>query len=101
VALDLVYLPGADADLDRIYHWLAPHAGAADALAYLNRIEAACQRLTEFPRRGSPHAQLGPGLRSIPFERRATIYYRLAGPAVEIVRILHRGLDAGREFQAG
>ena len=99
MALELFYLPRADADLDRIYHWLAPRSGPSDALAYLGRIEAACQRLTDFPRRGSPHDKLQPALRSIAFERRAAIYYRVAGSAVEIVRILHRGLDADREFK--
>lgn len=98
MALDLVYLHGADADLDLIYHWLAPRSGAAIALAYVGRIEAACQRLTDFPRRGSPHEELEPGLRSIPFERRATIYYRVTDSAVEIVHILHAGRDADREF---
>jgi toxin ParE1/3/4 len=99
VALDLVYLPRADADLDRIYHWLAPRGGASGALAYVDRIEAACQRLTDFPRRGSPHDELEPGLRSITFERRATIYYRVTESVVAVVRILHRGLDANREFK--
>jgi toxin ParE1/3/4 len=98
VALDLVYLPGADADLDRIYHWLAPRSGAAIAFTYVGRIEAACQRLTDFPQRGSPHDELEPGLRSIPFERRATIYYRATDSTVEIVHILHRGRDPDREF---
>jgi toxin ParE1/3/4 len=98
VGFDLVYLPRADADLDRIYHWLAPRAGAAVALAYVARIEAACQRLTDFPRRGSPREELKHGIRTVPFERRATIYYRVTETAVEIARILHRGLDAKREF---
>ncbi len=97
---DLVYLPGADADLDRIYHWLAPRSGAATALAYVGRIEAACQRLSDFPRRGSPHDALEPGLRSVPFQRRATIYYRVTESAVEIVCILYAGLDADREFRS-
>jgi toxin ParE1/3/4 len=99
VVRDLVYLPGADADLDRIYHWLAPRSGAATALAYIGRIETACRRLTDFSHRGSPQGELEPGLRSIAFERRATIYYRVTDAAVEIVRILHRGLDADREFR--
>jgi hypothetical protein len=39
-------------------------------------------------------------LRSIPFERRATIYYRAVGNAVEVIRILYRGRDADREFRS-
>lgn len=99
MGFDLVYLPGADADLDRIYHWLAPSAGATVALAYVARIESTCQRLTDFPRRGSPRDELELGIRTVPFERRATIYYRVTETAVEIARILHRGLDADREFK--
>ena len=54
-----------------------------------------------FPNRGSPHSALEPGLRSVAFERRATIYYRVAGATDEIVRILHAGRDAGRGFGGG
>jgi toxin ParE1/3/4 len=100
VALDLVYLPGADADLNLLYHWLAPRCGPDIALAYVGRIERACHRLTDFPHRGSPHDELEPRLRSVPFERQATIYYRVTDSAVEIVRILHAGRDADREFNA-
>jgi len=99
VAVELDYRPEARADLASIYAWLADRSDAAAAFAYVSRIEAACQRLIEFPRRGSPHDPLEPGLRSVPFERRATIYYRVTESAVEIVRVLYAGLDADREFK--
>jgi toxin ParE1/3/4 len=41
---------------------------------------------------------LAPGLRSIPFERRATIYYRAVDDAVEVVRILYAGRDRDQVF---
>ena len=100
MALDLVYLESADADLAEIYDWLAARADASSAFAYVSRIEEACGGLTDFPRRGPPHDDLAPGLRSIPFGRRATIYYRVTERAVEIVRILYAGRDADREFDA-
>lgn len=98
MALDLVYLESADADLAEIYHWLAARSDASSAFAYVSRIEEACGGLSDFPRRGSPHEDLAPGLRSIPFERRATIYYRVTGRSVEIVRILYAGRDPARVF---
>lgn len=98
--LDLVYLPSAEADLASIYDWLAGVSSPDRAFGYVGRIQAACRSLTDFPHRGSPRDELEPGLRSIPFERRAAIYYRVAGETVEIVRILHAGRDSHREFRA-
>lgn len=54
--------------------------------------------MTYFPRRGTPRDEIMPGLRSIPFERRATIFYRVGEEEVEIVHILYRGRDIERAF---
>lgn len=97
---ELDYLPGAKDDLALIYGWLAERAGSQGAFAYIGRIHSACLSLRDFPNRGSPRDDLKDGLRSIPFERRATIYYRVAGATVEILRVLYAGRDPKREFDA-
>lgn len=98
VALEIVYLPGAEADLLSIYDWLAGRSDPSHAVGYIDRIQTTCEGLAYFASRGTPHDELEVGLRSIPFERRATIYYRVSDEAVEIVRILYAGQDSQRAF---
>jgi len=83
VALELIYQPAARADLDSLYDWIAQAADSHTAFGYIGRIQGACRALLNFPGRGTPHNELALGLRSIPFERRATIYYRVTDEAVE------------------
>ena len=48
---------------------------------------------THFPERGTRRDDLGSGLRTVGFERRATIVFRVEKDAVDIVRILYGGRD--------
>jgi toxin ParE1/3/4 len=98
VAAEVVYLATAEADLASIYDWLSEVSEPSHAFAYIDRIQTACEALADFPGRGAPRDDLDPGLRSIVFRRRATIYYRAGPAAVEIVRVLYAGRDAGRAF---
>ena len=99
MAFEVRLLPEAEGDLFEIYLYVAEHGGAERADAYDRRIRSACHKLADFPNRGTPRDALKPALRSVAFERRATIYYRVAAQdIVEIVRILHRGLDADGRF---
>lgn len=67
----------------------------AVADAYIDRIEAACLALEQFPMRGTLREDIGPGLRILGFERRVSILFRVRKAAVEIVRILYGGRDYG------
>lgn len=89
----------AIADLKEIADWIGDRADEDIGEAYVRRIEAYCHRLTHFPNRGSPQDDLEPGLRSIVFEGRATIYYRVEGRTVRVIRILGAGRDPAREFK--
>jgi toxin ParE1/3/4 len=88
-------------DLFEIWLHIARDSGGERADAVEARLRRSCLKLTEFPRRGTPHDELEPGLRTIPFERRATIAYRVVGRTVEITRIYYAGRDPGREFGRG
>jgi toxin ParE1/3/4 len=79
------------ADLDRIADWVAAGAGAQVALAYLDRIEASCASLADFPHRGTPRDDLGADVRTISFEGRATIAYRVEPERVLILGVFHAG----------
>lgn len=98
MSFELVYLPTAEADLNAIDDWIAARAGPQTSFDYVSRIQMTCRNLNDFPGRGTPRDDLAPGLRGIPFRRRATIYYRVTDRPVEVVRVLHAGRDALRAF---
>lgn len=91
--------PDARADLKSIFDWVEQAAGPEQALAYVERIRAHYLGLGDFPNRGTDRSDLVPGLRTLAFERRATIAYRVEADAVVILRILHKGRDLGRAYQ--
>jgi len=92
--------PRAAEDLAAIAEWIEAAAGPDIANAYLNRLQAACAELSNFPSRGTPRDDLASGVRTIPFGRRATIAYRVTADTITILRILHRGRDLGAAFQS-
>jgi toxin ParE1/3/4 len=53
--------------------------------------------LATFPKRGTRRGDIAPGLRTIGFERRVTIAFRVLEGVVEIVTIAY----AGRDFENG
>ena len=92
----LVFRPLARQDLVDLCDFIATDAGAAIALGYVDRIEAACLALTRFPERGTRRDEIRPGLRSIGFERRATILFEVRPEEILIVRIAYGGRDLDR-----
>jgi toxin ParE1/3/4 len=92
---------GALADLKSIYDYVALNADHDVADSFVSRIEAACDRLTLFPNRGTPRDDILPGLRSISFEKRTTIFYSVNGDEVVIIHVLHGGRDIGLAFGLG
>jgi toxin ParE1/3/4 len=95
VALEVVFRPKAEADLVGLYEYIAERAGYRIAGGYIDRIEEACMALATFPKRGRRRDDLLPGLRTIGFERRITIAFRILKSQVEIVTIAY----AGRNFE--
>lgn len=94
----VVWRPKASAQLDSLYLWIADAAGPEIAYDYTSRIEAATNKLTDFPHRGTPRDDLAHGLRTIPYRRRTVIGYRVIGDTVEIVGLSHGGQDLSRAF---
>ncbi|MEJ0025540.1 MAG: type II toxin-antitoxin system RelE/ParE family toxin [Rhizomicrobium sp.] len=89
----VVFRPLAEADLIELYEYIADKAGAKIAGGYIERIEAACFSLENFPQRGTRRDDIEPGLRTMGFERRATIVFRVLKSEVTIVRIFYGGRD--------
>jgi toxin ParE1/3/4 len=74
---EVTFRPQAEADLFRLYSYIAAQAGHSIAGKYIDRIEAACMALENFPARGTRRDDIRPGLRTIGFERRAAIAFRV------------------------
>ncbi len=91
----LIFRPAAEHDLSSLYRFIAEASSSARALAYLERIERTCFDLLTFPERGARRDDIVPGLRTIGFERRVTIAFRVFEDTVEIVAIAY----AGRSFE--
>jgi len=87
------FRPLAESDLFGLYDYIARESGHGVAGAYIDRIEAACMALATFPRRGKRRDDIRPGLRTLGFERRATIAFRVMRTEVVIVRIFYGGQD--------
>jgi toxin ParE1/3/4 len=100
VAIEVRFRPSARADLFNLYSYIAKRSGRDRAGKYIDRIEAACLRLGSFPQRGTRQEELGPGLRTIGFERRVTILFRVTPDMVEIVRVLCGGRDLKEALRA-
>ncbi|MEQ8345141.1 MAG: type II toxin-antitoxin system RelE/ParE family toxin [Sneathiellaceae bacterium] len=95
----VAFRPLARADLIALYDFIADKSGPAVALGYVERLEAACLALAEFPERGTRRDGIRPGIRSIGFERRATILFQVRPEDVLIVRIAYAGRDLQRLFE--
>ena len=94
----VLFRPGAEADLDAIYDYIARDS-RANAIEFTRRIRAQCNSLSDFPVRGTRRDDLEPGLRTIGMERRVTIAFRvLEDNTVEILRIVYGGRELERVF---
>jgi toxin ParE1/3/4 len=101
VALKVVFRPQAEADLLALYRYIAEASGLGVAGEYIDRIEVACMSLATFPNRGTKRDDLAPGLRTVAFERRLTIVYRVLKTRVEIVTIAYGGRDFESDLREG
>lgn len=90
---DLAYRPLAREDLAEIYWRRAEREGFASASELVLAIQDRCEGLTAFSERGTPRPEIGPGVRSIPFRRKAVIAYVVRPDTVVIIGILYGGRD--------
>ena len=90
--LEVILNPTAVNDLfeigSRVYRLTG---NSALARAYTARIRATCERIGDVPLGGRTRDELGIGVRSWAFERRAVILYRVISRHVVVLRIAHRG----------
>lgn len=90
----VLFAPEAESDIRSIYDYILERTKSPEtALDYIGRIRKACDGLGEFPDRGTRRDHLSPGLRTMGFERRATIVFAVQTTEVRIFRVLYGGRD--------
>ena len=97
---EVVFRPAAEADLFALYRHIAEDAGRDIASAYIDRIEATCLGLETSPKRGARRDDIREGLRTMGFERRATIVFHVGKAEVTIVRVFDGGQDYERVLRS-
>lgn len=80
--------PLAVQDLIALHDWVREAAGRTLADRYLDRIEAKVAGLAQFPMRGTPRDDLARGVRTLVFERKLIIAYRIEEQTVRVLRII-------------
>lgn len=81
-------------DLEDIFFLLLQNGASIDVgLHYVERLRQRCQRIGDVPEGYPLRPMLGAGIRILPFERSATIAYRLVDHSVEVVRVFYGGQD--------
>ncbi|HEX8535497.1 MAG TPA: type II toxin-antitoxin system RelE/ParE family toxin [Allosphingosinicella sp.] len=88
----------ASADLRDIYDYIAAQAGFDVADVYVERMIASCEKLRDHAKLGRPRDGLLVGLRSISFERRATIFYTVEQGMISVERVAAKGRDLRKMF---
>ncbi len=79
-----------------MYRFIAAEAGHRVASGYIDRIEATCRSLETFPERGTSHHDVRPGLRTMGFERRATVAFIVGEDHVRVIRVFYGGRNYER-----
>ena len=93
---DVAFSVEAEMQLREIESYLAERFYPANAERFIQRLAQACLSLGAAPHRGTKRDDLISGLRTIGFERRATIYFKLVEDGVLIVSISY----GGRTFES-
>jgi toxin ParE1/3/4 len=93
IARTVTFAPEAEADLGALYNWVADRAGPTVALGYVERLHGSCLSLGLASERGTRRDDIRPGLRTIGFERRVTIAFKVDPGNVLILRLFYGGQD--------
>lgn len=95
----VLFTASAERQLDSLHRYIAERASEPAADRYVDRIIAFCEGLSTFPLRGAARDDLLPGLRTIGFERRATIAFSVTADAVLVEGVFYGGQDFEANFR--
>ena len=91
----VIFTPEARDELKELNSYIAAAAGPETASRFIDGILNHIATLGEFPKRGTPRDELGPGLRTIAWRHRATIAFVVEERDVVVIGIFY----AGRDFE--
>jgi toxin ParE1/3/4 len=94
---ELRVTPAALRDLEGIWTYTALQWGEAQAAHYLDRLNACFDAVAASPLSAPTCDDIRPGYRRQRVERH-TVYYRVEGAVVVIVRVLHERMDVHRHL---
>jgi toxin ParE1/3/4 len=89
--------PRAQRDLEDIFDYTLARWGLAQALRYVDAIEAACANLARAPLQARGCPEIRPGYRRRSVEQHV-IYLRPTDYGVAVIRILHHRMEAARHL---
>ena len=89
--------PKARQDLDLIWDYTFKTWGDEQAAGYLTTLDASMQLLRNNPLLGADIAAIREGYRKFPSASHI-MFYRVTADAIEIMRILHKNMDAERHL---
>ena len=92
-----LFSPAARADLDAIWAHGEAQWGVARAELYIRSIQRAVETVAADPRRGRSCDDIRPGYFKFAVGSH-TLFYRRAGDAIDIVRVLHQRMDFDRHL---
>jgi toxin ParE1/3/4 len=88
----IVFSKRARKDFNDIRIYTQQQWGEDQRLAYEAKLDAAVERLRDFPHLGRAYAEIDAGVRIWRVERHV-IYYRVSDDAITILRIVHERMD--------
>ncbi len=88
---EVIFSAEAEMQLQQIETYLAGRFYPANVERFIESLAQACVSLGIAPHRGTKRDDLIPGLRTIGFEHRVTIYFKLVENEVLIVSVLYGG----------
>ena len=98
----VVFSVGSETDLAEIGQYLTTRFSERNAERYVQRIIRECLSLALAPHRGSKRDDVRPGIRTVGFERRATIIFQVKKDEVLILGVYYGGREiVGEQLDEG
>jgi len=95
--LPIEYRPQAVDDIEQIFRYvLETSFDVVTAVRFTDRLFGRCEKIGDAPFGGVSREDLGPGIRIVPFERKAVILYAVRDQAVWITNIF----SGWRDYEA-
>lgn len=92
MTLRILFHPLADGDIEAIYRFIAEDSPGR-AIAFVRRLRKFCFGLADMPMRGRRRDDLAAGVRTITFEKRVVVAYRVLADELIVLRLVYAGRD--------